>query len=247
MVLLANTPQLIVSVAYFVYNNLLTRMLLVAEHNGYATHRKPLRVSWPKGQQRSTYYLSLPYKFSLSLIAFCGLLHWLISQSIFYVQVVPFDIFRRFPHGLKATSTCGYSPVAIIFTIIVGGLMLLAGPVLGMRRLTSRMPLASNCSAAISAACHPPADDKDAALKPVKWGEIPTASSLERTSTEAGDSMLRSRRWGNPAATDVDTGYDPGPQIRAESPGFDINASDYPHCSFTSHAVIPPNPVRFYR
>lgn len=61
-VLLANIPQLPVSVAYFLYNNLLTNMLLAAEYDDYAMQRKTLRVSWPRGSQRSTYHLSLPYK-----------------------------------------------------------------------------------------------------------------------------------------------------------------------------------------
>ncbi|KAJ5086025.1 hypothetical protein N7532_010796 [Penicillium argentinense] len=33
------------------------------------------------------------------------------------------------------------------------------------------MPRAMNCSAAISAACHPAKDDFDAAEKPVNWGQ----------------------------------------------------------------------------
>lgn len=45
MVFLANSPQLPVSVAYFLYNSILTNMLLAAEYNDYAGQRKPLRVS----------------------------------------------------------------------------------------------------------------------------------------------------------------------------------------------------------
>ena len=37
----------------------------------------------------------------------------------------------------------------------------------------SGMPLASTCSAAISAACHPPPADNEAHLLPVQWGHIP--------------------------------------------------------------------------
>ena len=40
----------------------------------------------------------------------------------------------------------------------------------------SGMPLASTCSAAISAACHPPRDDNEAHLFPVQWGNIPAAA-----------------------------------------------------------------------
>lgn len=34
------------------------------------------------------------------------------------------------------------------------------------------MPLMSTCSAAISAGCHPPKDDTDAHLLPVRWGVV---------------------------------------------------------------------------
>lgn len=36
------------------------------------------------------------------------------------------------------------------------------------------MPLASTCSAAISAACHRPEADKEAHLLPVQWGVVGT-------------------------------------------------------------------------
>lgn len=36
------------------------------------------------------------------------------------------------------------------------------------------MPFAVTCSAAISAACHRPADDKEAHLLPVQWGVVGT-------------------------------------------------------------------------
>ena len=34
------------------------------------------------------------------------------------------------------------------------------------------MPIAGPCSAAISAACHRPEEDVDAATKPVMWGTV---------------------------------------------------------------------------
>ena len=79
MVLLANAPQVFVSIAYFFCNNMLTVMSLAVEFNGYAAKRKTLRVSWPKGLQRSTYYLSLPYRYSIPLIISHIIIHWLVS------------------------------------------------------------------------------------------------------------------------------------------------------------------------
>ena len=41
-----------------------------------------------------------------------------------------------------------------------------------MRRYSGEIPLASTCSAAISALCHPHEEDGEASLFPVMWGEI---------------------------------------------------------------------------
>lgn len=169
MVLLANTPQIIVSFAYFFYNNMLTAMLLAVEFNDYAAERKPLRVSWPKGQQRSTYYLSLPYRYSIPLLITHAILHWLLSQSLFLVEVILYDMAGNpIPERLVA---CGYSPIAILFALLVGVSMMIVILVLGFRHFKNSMPLASNCSAAISAACHAPPGCGDA-LRPVMWGEV---------------------------------------------------------------------------
>ncbi|KAJ5372963.1 hypothetical protein N7517_004969 [Penicillium concentricum] len=176
MILLPNALQLLVSTAYFILNAMLTAMLGAMEYNDYARNRKPLRVSWPRGAQRSTYYLSLPYRYSFPLLVASAVLHWVVSQSFFFVQITPFDIHGE-PIPLRESTTCGYSPIAILVAIIVFGLLLLVPVVLGLRRFESPMPLVVQCSAAISAACHPTTssmdDSANHALKPVQWGEIP--------------------------------------------------------------------------
>lgn len=43
---------------------------------------------------------------------------------------------------------------------------------IGFRKFASLMPVAGSCSAAISAACHPPPDDTNAAYSTVSWGAI---------------------------------------------------------------------------
>lgn len=59
-VLLANLPQLILSLLYMSYNGLYTCMHLAHEYSQFAKHRKPLRVTTPRGKQRTTYWLQLP-------------------------------------------------------------------------------------------------------------------------------------------------------------------------------------------
>ncbi|RZK27656.1 MAG: hypothetical protein EOO61_23135 [Hymenobacter sp.] len=98
-----------------------------------------------------------------------GLFHWLASQSIFMVQITVTNE-KRLPS--RQISTCGYSPMAIILTVVVATIIAGSGLVVAQRRFKAGMPLASSCSAAISAACHPPEGDIDAQLLPVQWGAV---------------------------------------------------------------------------
>jgi hypothetical protein len=86
----ANMFQVVVSALYLLYNNSITVMVVASEWNGFASERKTLRLSRPQGIQRSNNFLSLPYKYSLTLMAHSGLLHWLISQSVFVIQTVAY-------------------------------------------------------------------------------------------------------------------------------------------------------------
>ncbi|KAI9767495.1 MAG: hypothetical protein M1835_007039 [Candelina submexicana] len=171
-VLVANVPQPILSFLYLLINGLCTSMLLAQEWSGFADERKTLRVSNPNGTQRSTYFLQLPYRYALPLLAFSGVLHWLVSQSIFLANVSTYNSDGSL-HEANNISTCGYSPIAMMFVLIVGSLLLIFVLGLGARRLNAGMQLAGSCSAAISAACHQPPDDDGAASLPVLWGKLP--------------------------------------------------------------------------
>ena len=56
--------------------------------------------------------------------------------------------------------------------ILLGGLLLISLNLIGFRKYPDGLPLAGTCSAAISAACHRPEDDVNAAEKPVMWGVV---------------------------------------------------------------------------
>ena len=175
--LVANSPQILLSLLFLMYNGLFTCMLLVSEWAGYAHERKPLRVTCPTKSQRSTYRLQLPYKYGVPLLLLSGALHWLVSQSIFLARVNAFT-----SDGVEDTddsiSSIGYSNIAIITAIALGTVMVLLGILTGFRRYPPGMPLAGSCSAAISAACHRPEGDTDAAEKPLMWGAVETEGSI---------------------------------------------------------------------
>ncbi|KAB8226516.1 hypothetical protein BDV33DRAFT_186594 [Aspergillus novoparasiticus] len=223
LVLIANSPQLVFSILYYLCNSILSCMLVAAEYNGFASQRKTLRVSWPRGLQRSTYYLSIPWRYGIPLLGISVSLHWMLSQSIFLVVI----------HGLDAGNAtvdwtesdyqaCGYSPLAMFLTLII---LVVAMAVLGglaMRPLRSYMPLAAHCSFAIAAACHPPGDDHEASLKPVMWGEVPQARRHDDTSDDLSN----------------------GSSSESNRDGHGLR---YAHCTFTSKEVISPCLNRFYR
>lgn len=146
-------------------------MSFSGEWNDLAHFRRPLRVTSPRGSQRSTYFLSLPYTYIIPILATSSITHWILSQSLFLVAI---DIFNSQGNANPTQSilTCGFSCIALIFLIAIGWLVLLAGVGLGLRRYKGGIPLAGSCSAAISAACHPLADDVDVALMPVQWGVV---------------------------------------------------------------------------
>ena len=172
--LVANSPQIILSFIYFTYNGLFTAMLLSREWNDFSRERKGIRVSGlPRGHQRSSYFLHLPYRYSVPLMALSGLLHWLVSQSFFLVNINSYGT-----HSSSALDifymTCGYSPAALLLVIIVGAFMLATILAFGSLRLKPGIPLASSCSLAIAAACHPGSETRhvDISESKLQWGVI---------------------------------------------------------------------------
>jgi hypothetical protein len=180
-VLLANLPQALLSISYIMYNGLYTGMHLAHEYSGYAVERKSLRVTEPRGNQRSTYWLQLPYTYGVPLIVSSATLHWLVSRSIFLARVTIWDdgddetpvyATGRNEHEYVTASAVGYSCAPILCVILLGAIMLAVAVMIGLRKLPSHIPIASTCSAAIAAAAHRPENDVDASVLPVKWGVV---------------------------------------------------------------------------
>lgn len=172
-ILLSNTPQVILSFLFLAYNGIFSSMLLMKEWSSFAHERKTLRVSWPTGKQRSTYWLQLPYRYGVPLLVMSGTMHWFVSQSIFLARV---NFLNRAGEvdSLQSVSTCGYSSIAIISVIILGSIIVLLGLLIGLRKYKAGMPLVGSCSAVISAACHPLKMDPNASLLSLMWGAVET-------------------------------------------------------------------------
>ena len=74
-ILLANAPQLALSFIYVFYNGLLTSMVQSAEYLRFSTHSKVLPLSAPVGGQRSTFWLNIPYPYTIPLMIATSVLH----------------------------------------------------------------------------------------------------------------------------------------------------------------------------
>ena len=184
--LIANAPQAIFSFLYICYNGLFTVMFLACEgmHFGVTSGRgrKYLRVSEARGEQKSTYFLQLPFKYAIPLLIGSGLMHWLVSQSVFLanITIIPRD--GTVPMQDEIT-TVAYSPIGMLFMLFLGLILLLFLLFTALRKLPFGMPLVGSNSMAISAACHLPHgmtqdEREEMVLRPLSWGAVPDGGKV---------------------------------------------------------------------
>ena len=152
-VLIANSPQVIASIGYVLYNQLLTCLLVSREFTVYSVKRAGLRVTTPQGDQRSTFWLSLPYKFSMPLLGLSTLLHWALSQTIFLTEIEV-----HAPDGsVDITHSVGvlaWSALALVIILVISIVMMLGVLALGFLTYPKSVPIIESNSFAISTACH---------------------------------------------------------------------------------------------
>lgn len=215
-VLVANTPQIVLSFLYFSVNGISTCMSLSSEWgrfsyaNAIKNGPRTLRTSEPAGKQRSTYFLQLPFRFAIPLIAMSALLHWLISQSIFVAVVTIYDELGQLKQDFAVT-TCGFSPFAMILVIIAGLFMAMGIGGIGYLKLEPGMRVVGSCSAAISAACHMSQKTEgerwELVKGPMVWGDVGVreGGDVTKFASELGSevrhctfaSAAQGRAWGD--------------------------------------------------
>lgn len=221
-VLVANSFQLALSTTYFLYNSLYTAQCAALEWASYIGRRKTLRVTWPRGQQRSTYYLQLPYRYGIPLTTLLIAMHFLISQSIFLARLRYYNGLGQIDDNSSFTDV-GFSPAATLTTCCVGAAMILAQIFHARRKLDNRIPIHGNKSVVISAMCHP---EETGPLKARKY------ASFEHVQAESTATMPLT--WGVTSEPD---------NRLAEDEGSNKSAG---HCSFTEYMVELPVAGKMY-
>lgn len=181
-VALANTPQLAMTIAYYIWNSHLTVMIAAREYDVYAAPteraevkdgvktKQSLRVTYPqeKTDQRASHFLTIPLNYWVWNTILWTALHWFASQAVFFARVDLLD------HWLEiapfSISQVGYSVLGIICFFALAAVVLFFAVGISVRRLENRMPLAATCSGALSAACHPRDPRIRHHEKKVHWG-----------------------------------------------------------------------------
>lgn len=72
----------------------------------------------------------------------------------------------------NSATKLGFSCFPILLVVLIGIALLLLALALGRRKLHGHMPVGASCSMVISAACHPPETDVDAAFLHISRGEV---------------------------------------------------------------------------
>lgn len=153
-ILIANSPQLFLSFAYLAFNGLFTRLHMAKEWSAMGVRYKALRVTSPQGQQSSTYFLQLPYRYSLPLIITSILLHWVLSGCI-YLLVMQGDYFQSSGHDgpFGSVMAVGYSMKSLFTMMILSIFLALIPPLFGRIALPPNTVVVGSSSLAIAAAC----------------------------------------------------------------------------------------------
>ncbi|GME48246.1 uncharacterized protein LTHEOB_9941 [Neofusicoccum parvum] len=132
LAIVANTPQLLLSAGYLLYNRLLTATAVAGEWAAFgAAAPKALRTTRPAGAQRSTRWLQLPHRFAAPAVAASALLHYLASQALFFAAVrVYADDGGRV---VRDVSGLGSSNAAMLALAVCAAALIVASMVLGWR------------------------------------------------------------------------------------------------------------------
>lgn len=127
---------------------------MAKEWSVMSTRYKALRVTNPQGQQSSTYFLQLPYRYSVPILITSILLHWVLSGCI-YLLVLRGDYFASpgtaGPFG--SVMTVGFSTKSLFTMMTLCIFLTLLPPIFGFIPLPPRTVVVGSNSLAIAAAC----------------------------------------------------------------------------------------------
>jgi hypothetical protein len=170
LVLIANSPQLFFSIGYLFWNNQITRIYMEHEWRSfYETKGKKPRVSYSieDGDHRlyvTSMWLQLPVTITVIWMLLNSVMHWLLSQTLFVVEILPGSI-------APANFYLNYSPPAIFTVGIVATVVAIGMIIFIFWPQQSKMPLMNGSLLVVLQSClHLKGDDIPSSG--VSWGDI---------------------------------------------------------------------------
>lgn len=221
-VLLANAFQCIFSITYFLYNGMFTAQCGAMEWAQLARREfVSLRVTWPRGQQRSTYFLHLPWRYGIPLTVLQILMHFCLSQSIFLARLVYYDSTgKAVPIEERGYLSVGYSPPAIVTTMILWTVVVFAIAFHTFKAISNHVPPHGNQSIVISAMCHPEGHERQG------------SQDVTSSSGEPEPLSTKTLMWGVTSKPE---------EVFDESEQGTLQSHHFPgHCTFTDRFVDLP-------
>ena len=176
-VLLANACQQVISLLYMLFNRLLTSICLTKEWAQFTQTCKPLRVTHPIDSQRSSYFISLLWRYGAPFSVAFAIRYFLVSQAIFLSYQVCYLPTNSNDESPVEDTPCSapetaFSPFTALIAILWGVAILAAFLLLALKKAPANMPVVGSCSAAISANCQRPNGDSQGFSLHVQWGTI---------------------------------------------------------------------------
>ena len=165
--IIANCPQLWLSIGYLLWNNQITRIWTEHEWRAYYCKSQRPRVSYKTSDSRvrATRWLQLPYSITTVLMIVNTTLHWLVSQTLFVVEI---------NDGGSMSYYLNYSPLAMFLVGIASLLLVLSTTIYYFIPIATWMPLLANSAGLVFESCEmlSAIDLPDDGL--VAWGDIST-------------------------------------------------------------------------
>jgi hypothetical protein len=154
------------SFGYLLWNNQVTRIWIEREWRAYYQKRHIPRVSYDTDEVgfRPTRWLQLPYWLTGSLMVISTLMHWLVSQTLFVVEILA--------QGNNHFYYLNFSPLAIILIGVVATVLVVAITVYYYIPVRTWMPFMAGSARVVFGSC-----TRLSAKLPVHglaWGDVST-------------------------------------------------------------------------
>lgn len=178
---IANLPQILLSMLYFCINGILSTQLASREWSRFGNEPRRLRTSFPSTEKMS-FYLSMPYSYSGPLIVMFIFLHLGMSQSLFAVEIdiykwdgsisqglnTAYDVAKASAQGETVSTLCA-STSAAIWSMMGLGIVVIVVVANCFRRMKVVVPCPCTQSIVVAAATHANIDLDEVLGKRLKW------------------------------------------------------------------------------